>query len=94
MFKFKKDRVLLLKALRELVAEDVKNSSIDPFLEEDVSDFLAEMRDKKRIRRLKQMQKELNDWIPELVSQEKMREEERQYNVSELKKATAHVDRD
>jgi len=94
MFKFKKDRVLLLKALRELVAEDVKNSSIDPFLEEDVSDFLAEMRDKKRIRRLKQMQKELNEWIPELISQEKMREEERKYNVSELKRATSVVNRD
>jgi hypothetical protein len=94
MFKFKKDRVLLLKALRELVAEDVKNSSIDPFLEEDVSDFLADMRDKKRIRRLKEIQKALNEWIPELVSQEKVREEERQYNRESMKNATKLVERD
>jgi hypothetical protein len=36
----------------------------------------------------------LNEWIPELVSQEKVREEERQYNRESMKNATKLVERD
>ena len=66
MKNFKKDRVLLLKALRDIVTEDMDNaSSINPNWSRDVVDFIMEIKSKKRLRRLKSILRELDKFIDE-----------------------------
>jgi len=76
MKNFKKDRVSLLKALRDLVTEDMDNaSSINPNWDQDVANFIMEIKDKRRIRRLKLIRKELDKFIEEtIINQKKLME--------------------
>lgn len=80
MKNFKKDRVLLLKALRDLVSECMENNSINPDFERDVAEFLIEITDKKRFRRLKMVRRELDKFIEETISRQKLEEDERKVN--------------
>jgi len=66
MLNIKKDKVSLLKAVDDLVSDHLSNASINPNLEAEVADFILEFTDKKRLRRLKLLQKELRKWIKEL----------------------------
>ena len=74
MLKFKKDRVLLLRALRELVTENMDNADINSYLEEEVAEFIIEIKDKRRFRRLKLIRKELDKFIEETICQHKLME--------------------
>jgi hypothetical protein len=94
MFKFKKDRILLLKALREIVAENMEASDIDPRIDEDVSEYMIEVTDKKRARRLKMMMKELDKLIIEMLQTKKIMEVERRYKEQTLKKTEMLVKQD
>lgn len=71
MMKFKKDKVKLLKELRELVIDNLDNAGVKVDLEYEVAELLTEITDKRRFRRLKTVCKELNKWIDELVSEKK-----------------------
>lgn len=77
MKNFKKDRVLLLKALRDLVSECIEYSSINPNFEQDVAEFFIEFTDKKRSRRLKKIRKELDNFIEETITRQKLEDDER-----------------
>ena len=88
MKNFKKSRLLLLKALRDLVSEDMENGSINPNFEQDVAEFFIEFTDKKRLRHLKMIRKEVDKWIEQMTSQEKMEEGERKFNEDNSKKAS------
>jgi len=62
--------------LRELVNEEIRNSAADFSFEQDVSEFITEITDKKRARRLKNIRKEVDSWIEQMDSQEKMDKKE------------------
>lgn len=81
---FKKDKILLLKALRELVSEDMENSEINPYMDQEVSEFMIEITDKRRLKRLKSMRKELDKYIDEVTLEQKLMKEEREYNEKQL----------
>ena len=69
MHPFQKNRIKLLEELHELVNE---NLSHDP-------EFIT--RDIKRYnRKLKAMRNTLKEWIGEMVTEEKLREQERRHN--------------
>lgn len=71
MLKFKKNRVELLKALRDLITKSMDSASINPNFEEDVAEFFTEITDKRRCRRLRSMRKEVDKWIEELIASQK-----------------------
>lgn len=89
MFKFKKDRVLLLKALRDLVNESM---DVNPLLEEDVSEFLTELTNKRNARRLKIIRRELDKWITEMIHQQKLQHEIQMFHESKRKEAVHATD--
>jgi len=80
MLNFKKDRVLLLKALRDLVTEAVDDASISVELDEEVAEFLTKTKDKRRLRKLKMLRREVSKYIEEVASQKKLQEAERKHN--------------
>ena len=80
MKNFKKDRVLLLKALRDLVSECIEYTSINSNFEQDVAEFFIEFTDKKRSRRLKKIRKELDNFIEETITWQKLEDDERKVN--------------
>ena len=65
MQKYKQSRVELLKVLCKIVNEEMDYASINKDIEEDVSNFLTDITDKRRIRYLKSVRKELEKWIKE-----------------------------
>jgi hypothetical protein len=72
MLNFKKNKVLLLRVLRDLVTEHMDNASINSYLEQEVAEFLIEIKDKRRIRKLKQIRKELDKFIEETKNNEEL----------------------
>lgn len=72
--KFKKDRVSLLKALRDLVSENMDAATINVFSEEEISEYMTEVIDKKRARRLKAIRRELDKVIDEIKSETRLQE--------------------
>lgn len=85
MFKYKEDRVLLLRALRDLVTENMDASSMNPFAEQDVAEYLTEVTDKRRARKLKYLRRELDQYIAEIVQQQSLEKQERLFNEVKLK---------
>lgn len=71
MLKFKTDRLLLLKELRNLLSESVDDSKVNVDLDEEVALFLTEVTDKRRVRKLKSVRNELDKWINEIVEYRK-----------------------
>jgi len=69
--KFKTDRLELLKELRALILQEMNNSKVNVDLEYDVAEFLTEVKDKRRLRRLKLVRRELDKWIDEMVDTKK-----------------------
>jgi len=76
MLNFKKNKVLLLKTLRNIVTDEIDNASIDPSMEEEVAEFLTDVKDKRKVRQLKAIRKELDTFIKEVESSKKLQEEE------------------
>ena len=62
----KKDRVLLLKAVRDHIKVSIDNADVNSNSEADISDMLLDMKDKKQLKQLKVVKKELDKWIKEL----------------------------
>lgn len=84
MQKFEKDNVVLLKELRKLVIENIDATTINPMLEQEVSEYMAEITDKRRYRRLKKMEKALDSFITEVVSEKNLKKQESLYNEAKL----------
>jgi len=80
MLNFKKDRVTLLKALRDLVEEGICNFDVNVDLEEEVAEFLSEVKDRRRVRKLKVIRRELDTFIEEVSYQKRLVEAERKHN--------------
>lgn len=74
----------LLKALRDLVEENMECKDINPYVDQEVSEFISELQDKKRMRRLKLMLKELDKFIDDFSNYDKLQKE--QYNYDETHK--------
>jgi len=90
--KFKKSKIDLLQELRVLVTENMAAADLNP--EEDVSEFMEEITNKRRARRLKLIRKELDNLIEEMVIKQDLQERERKYNEDKCKKSEeiAHED--
>lgn len=63
MLKFKNNRFELLRVLREFVNREMSNAKVNVDLEQDVAEFLTEVTDRRRTRRLKLIRRELDEWI-------------------------------
>lgn len=64
--RIKDNRLLLLKALRDHIDTSLDNAEINPNFESDVADMLTDMKEKKNVKRLKVIKKELDKWIKEM----------------------------
>jgi len=82
---FKKDRVSLLAALKSFVQEGLEHASVAP-MDEEIAELVIELTDRRRTRKLKKINEALKEWISEMVREEKLRKEERQYNEEVLAK--------
>ena len=65
MNRIKQDKLELLKALLEHVDESLENVEVNDALESEVEEMLIAMKDRKRVKQLKNIRKELNKWISE-----------------------------
>jgi hypothetical protein len=84
---FKKDNMVLLKVLRDLITENMDASKINPFLDHDVSEFITDITDKRRFRRLRDMRRALDTYIEAQEVQERLMERQRIQTEARLKKA-------
>ena len=64
---YKRDRLLLLKALNEFVEEALENAKINPLLDDEVADLVITLTDKRKTRRLKNIHRALDTWIKDGV---------------------------
>jgi hypothetical protein len=75
MRRIKNDRLLLLKALRDHVEVSLENSEVESQFEADVAEMIMAMRDKRTVKQLKVVRKELDKWIKEMEEDRKLSEE-------------------
>ena len=71
MAKFKTDKVTLLKLLRNLVSEGIDNAKVNVELESEVAELISDLTDKRRVRRLKSLRRDVDKWIDELKDSKK-----------------------
>lgn len=64
--RIKSSKLNLLKALQEDVDQALENADVNPSFEYDVAEIISTMRDKKTVKRLKVIKKELDKWIEEM----------------------------
>jgi hypothetical protein len=76
MKNFKKDRLLLFRALQNLVTENLKYSNVNVYDDADVAEVVIELRDKKRQRLLKKLSDAMNDLIKNFVNEVEFRKQE------------------
>lgn len=91
MKNFKKDRLLLFRALQKLVTENLKYSNVNVYDDADVAEVVIELRDKKRQRLLKKLSNAMNDLVDEFVKEQKLRKQETEHNQEQMRKATSNV---
>jgi len=70
MMKFKNNKLELFKELRKLVTENLNNANVNVDLEYEVAELLTEITDKRKLRRLKLVRKELDKLIEQLSEKE------------------------
>ena len=91
MKNFKKDRLLLFRALQNLVTENLKYSNVNVYDDADVAEVVIELRDKKRQRLLKKLSNAMTDLVDEFVKEQKLRKQESDHNQEEMRKAVSNV---
>jgi hypothetical protein len=69
--KLKKDRLCLLQAIEKFIEKGLDLGSINAEIESEVSEFIADFKDKKSLRELKLIHKELKRWIDEIKDSRK-----------------------
>ena len=77
---FKKDETHLLKALRELVKNNIDQADINPDLDSEVSGLIIDIMDKRRLRDLRALGIALDKFIEKHEGLEKLKINERIYN--------------
>lgn len=87
----KKDKILLLRTLRNLVTENVNYADVSELLDSEIAEHLMELKDKRRLRRLKKVGKALDELIEETVRDNQLREEERKFNEAKLKESVKNA---
>ncbi len=85
MTKFEKDKVVLLKTLRDLVDENIDYADVRDGDDLEAAEFIMELKDKRRVRRLKKIGRALDKLISDTVAEEKLREEDRKLSETKLK---------
>jgi hypothetical protein len=88
---FKKDKVSLLKALREVVTDNMEYGEINPQIDRDVADLMLELTNKKHLRRLKLIRKELDKLIDEVLTDENRKNESYEYREARRQKITENL---
>lgn len=87
MHQFQKSRIVLLKELQELVSKNLSHEH--EFITRDIRRYN---------RKLKAMRKTVREWLEQLVTEEKLREQERRHNEELLKQSekalVAHISAD
>ena len=83
---YKKDKLLVLKALRDLLVETIGYENINPHDEEEVSNLILELSDKRRVRKFKRILKEYDVYLKQVFVEEKLKKQEQMYERSELQK--------
>lgn len=63
MLKIKNNKLELLKALQTLVDESLEFVEVNDSLESEVASMLMDMKERKRIKKLKLMSRELDKWL-------------------------------
>jgi hypothetical protein len=90
MKNFKKDRLLLFRALQNLVTENLKYSNVNVYDDADVAEVVIELRDKKRQRMLKKLSDAMSDLIKNFVNEVEFRKQESEYNQEQMRKAISN----
>jgi hypothetical protein len=90
MKNFKKDRLLLFRALQNLVTENLKYSNVNVYDDADVAEVVIELRDKKRQRLLKKLSDAMSDLIKNFVNEVEFRKQESEYNQEQMRKAISN----
>lgn len=91
MKNFKKDRLLLFRALQKLVTENLKYSNVNVYDDADVAEVVIELRDKKRQRLLKKLSSAMDDLVKDFVNEQKLRKQESDYNQEQMRRAVENV---
>lgn len=87
MFTFKKDKLSLLKSLRDLVKDNLDFGSINVDIDSDVGEFVADLRDRKRMRELKKLKRAADEWLKELESETRLKKAEQKHNDEKLQES-------
>lgn len=74
VLRIKKDKLELLKVLKNHVDDSLINAEINPNVESEVAEMFADMQDRKTIKYLKCMKEELTKWIKEMEEERKLSE--------------------
>lgn len=85
MLNYKKDKVLLLRIIRDIITENIGYGNVNPYIDEDVADLVTEIKDKRKCRKLKLVRNELDKLIKEMATEQKLKEIERKFNESKVK---------
>lgn len=82
MLNFKKDEMALLQVLRDLVTDNLGYGDVNANLDSDVSDVIMELKDKRRLRRLRDMRRALDKFMKSFNEKRKSHDRERKFNES------------
>lgn len=66
VLRIRNNRLELLKVLRNHVSDSLVNAEINPNLESEVAEMIADMQDKKAVKLLRVAKRELDKWIKEM----------------------------
>lgn len=91
MKNFKKDRLLLFRALQKLVTENLKYSNVNVYDDADVAEVVIELRDKKRQRLLKKLSSAMTELIDNFVNESDLHRQESEYNKEQMRKEVSNV---
>jgi hypothetical protein len=84
MLNSKKDKVVLLKALRNLVKENLEFGAVNIYMESDVGEVMTDLCDRKRLRNLKKLQRATDNWMKELEVEHRIKNAEQRNNNEKL----------
>jgi hypothetical protein len=90
MLKLKKnDKISLLKVLLELVTANIEAGEVELFNDRDIQEFILSITDKRYIRELKKIKKELDNFIKEMEIEQKLKKKEQ--SIKEFKNINENI---
>lgn len=88
---FKKNKSKLFKALRNIIEENLKYSTINVYDDAEIADVIIELTDKKRHRLLKKMLKEFDNLVKDIHNRDSLEKQESEYNKQSMREAVENV---